>query len=94
MKKRILHILIALDQLIWVLISLGKAHPDETISAASWRLELRGKWLGKILRPIIDTLFFFDKNHCQRSYESELARSHLPRIYREWETNNQPETTP
>ena len=34
MKQRILNLLIALDQLAWVLLTLGKGHPDETISAA------------------------------------------------------------
>lgn len=35
MKKRILNLLIALDQLAWVIVTLGKGKPDETISAAS-----------------------------------------------------------
>ena len=34
--------LIAIDQLLWVLLTLGKGHPDETISAA-WRMEQQGK---------------------------------------------------
>ena len=38
-QQRILHILIAIDQLAWVLLTLGRGHPDETISAASWRME-------------------------------------------------------
>ena len=38
MKQRILNLLIALDQLAWVLVTLGAGHPDETISAASYRM--------------------------------------------------------
>ena len=36
MKRRILHLLIALDQLAWVVLTLGKGYPDETISADVW----------------------------------------------------------
>ena len=39
MKQRLLNILIALDQLAYVLVTLGAGHPDETLSAAAWRTE-------------------------------------------------------
>ncbi len=35
MKQRILNILIALDQLAYVLLTLGAGHPDETLSAST-----------------------------------------------------------
>lgn len=57
MKRRLLHLLIALDQLAWVIVTLGKGKPDETISAALWRMEQEGKLAGRILRPRIDALF-------------------------------------
>ena len=41
MKQRILNLLIALDQLAWVVLTLGKGYPDEAISAAAWRMEQR-----------------------------------------------------
>lgn len=85
MKQRILNILIALDQLLWTLITLGKGKPDETISAALWRLELQGKIAGKLFRPVVDTLFWFDKNHCQQSYLSEINREHLSDFYKKTE---------
>ena len=50
MKQRILNLLIALDQLAWVIITLGKGYPDETISAAAWRMEQQGKIAGRVLR--------------------------------------------
>lgn len=75
MKRRILNILIAIDQLLYVLVTLGNGHPDETLSAAAWRLELKGHWAGKVFRPIIDTLMWFDPEHCMTSYESELIRA-------------------
>lgn len=85
MKQRILNILIALDQLLWTLITLGKGKPDETISAALWRLESQGKIAGKLFRPVVDTLFWFDKNHCQQSYLAEINREHLSDFYKKTE---------
>lgn len=87
MKQRLLNLLIALDQLAWVVVTLGKGHPDETISAAAWRMEQQGKWAGKVLRPLIDILALvltlgWDKNHCRTAYESEQRRKQLPAIYR------------
>jgi hypothetical protein len=38
MKQRLLNVLIAIDQLAWVVLTLGAGHPDETISAAAWRM--------------------------------------------------------
>ncbi len=72
--QRILNLLIAIDQLIYVIITLGKGCPDETMSAAAWRLEQAGKIQGKIFRPLIDWLFWFDKDHCYNSYLTEVNR--------------------
>lgn len=35
MKQRALNLLIAIDQLAYVLLTLGAGHPDETLSAAA-----------------------------------------------------------
>lgn len=72
MKQRLINILIALDQLVFALLTLGSSAPDETISAAAWRLDRTGRWPGKLFRPLIDALFFFDPLHCQKSYEAEV----------------------
>jgi hypothetical protein len=77
MKKRLLHIFIALDQLIYVLITLGKGSPYETLSAAAWRLEKENHRSGKIFRPIVDLLFWFDPEHCKTSYEAQVVRASL-----------------
>ena len=83
MKQRILNLLIAIDQLLWVLLTLGKGHPDETISAASYRMEQEGKLAGRILRPLIDALFRpLERDHCYRAWLSEAQRSQLPSAYR------------
>ena len=82
MKSRVLNLLISLDQFAFSIITLGKAPPDETMSAAAYRLEQEGKWQGKLFRPIIDKLFFWDELHCRSSFESELDSKHLSAIYR------------
>ena len=83
MKQRILNLLIALDQLAWVIITLGKGYPDETISAAAWRMEQQGKIAGRVLRPLVDLLFRpLERDHCYRAWLSEVQRSHLPSAYK------------
>ena len=54
MKQRLLNVLIALDQLAYELVTLGAGSPDETLSAAAWRTEQKGRLLGRIFRPLID----------------------------------------
>ncbi len=66
-------VLIALDQLINALCG-GWA--DETISSRAWRLHV-GKSTS-YPKYLIDFIFFFDKNHCQESYESERLRLQSP----------------
>ena len=84
MKQRILNILIAIDQLLWVVFTLGKGHPDETISAAAWRMEQEGKLAGRVLRPLIDALFRpLERDHCRKSFESEQRGAQLPAAYKE-----------
>ena len=82
MKRRILNVLIALDQLLYVLLTLGAGSPDETLSAAAYRTEQAGKWLGRVFRPLIDALFLpFERDHCETAYLSELRGLHLPPEY-------------
>lgn len=66
-------ILIAIDQLINTLFG---GFADETLSSRAYRLELeRGRTWS---RKLIDTLLWFDKDHCKESYESEVLRRQLP----------------
>lgn len=72
MKQRILNILIGLDQFVWVVITLGKGSPDETISAALWRMECQGKQAGRWFRPVVDWMFSpLEKKHCYQAFLSE-----------------------
>ena len=82
MKQRLLNLLIALDQLLYVLVTLGAGHPDETLSAAAWRTEKAGKLGGRVFRPLIDLVFMpFEREHCRKSFESERNGRHLPKEY-------------
>lgn len=84
MRRRLLNIFIALDQLAWVLSTLGNGQPDETISAALWRMERQGKRAGLWFRPVVDFLFRpFEKNHCLIAYLEEKRRQQLPKEYAE-----------
>lgn len=66
-------ILIALDQLV---NAICNGWPDETISSRAWRWEMSGKrnWP----RKIIDAVFFWEKGHCQKSFENEKSGGQLP----------------
>ena len=75
----ILHNLIALDQFANTVLG---GSPDETLSARAWRTEQDGKIFGRFFRPLIDTLLFWDKNHCRSAFESEQKKLQLPDAYR------------
>lgn len=82
MKRRPLHLAIAVDQLLWVLLTLGHGSPDETLSAALWRMQLAGKWQGRVFRPLVDLLFWFDIEHCRTSFDAEMQRTQAHPVYR------------
>lgn len=79
MWKYVKNVLIWLDQGVNVILFLG--YPDETLSARAYRHYLDGS--KPYLKKIIDTLLFFDKDHCKASYESEVHNRQLPPQYRE-----------
>jgi hypothetical protein len=67
-KLYILQVLIAFDQFVNALLG-GWA--DETMSSRSYRLYPR-------LAKVIDTILWFDADHCYESYVSEQLRTQLP----------------
>ena len=73
-----LQVLIALDQLANTLLC---GYADETMSARAWRHYMDGSrsWSCRL----IDTLFFWQKDHCKTAWESEMSRAHLPPSMRE-----------
>jgi hypothetical protein len=82
-RRRTLNVLIGLDQLAWVVLTLGNGSPDETISAALYRMERQGKWAGRTFRPLVDLIFLpFERDHCRNAYNSEFRKLQLPPEYR------------
>ena len=78
MRHYALQVLIALDQLVNALLG-GWA--DETLSSRAWRMDAKGRPWGLVLRPLIDALLFFDRQHCLASFESERTqRQHPPEL--------------
>lgn len=70
--------LIAFDQAVNALFF---GYADETISARTYRMSLHSKsWM--ILRKVIDTIFFLEKNHCYQAWISEFSKHQLPEEYR------------
>ena len=67
-------ILIALDQLLNALLG---GFADETLSAHVYRMEQQKKPWG-FMRRVIDTLLWFDEQHCFMSYVSEKKRLQSP----------------
>lgn len=67
--------LIAIDQLVNTLLG---GYADETLSSRAYRAEAKGRIMGRIMRPTIDAIFFFDKDHCYNAYISELNRKQYP----------------
>jgi hypothetical protein len=83
MKRWILQVLLAVDQL---LNALCGGWADETLSSRAWRLESRSAgW--RRTRKAIDAVFaaFGDRQHCFESYTSERLRLHFPPELREGE---------
>lgn len=69
------NVALGIDQLFNTVLG---GDPDETLSSRAYRTEQKGRVFGKVFRPIIDTILFFDKDHCRTSYESELYRKQMP----------------
>lgn len=77
----ILQLLIWIDQGFNVLLG-GKA--DETLSSRAYRADRGNKRFGKFFRPMIDTLFFWEKDHCRMAYLAEINRKQLPENFLKW----------
>jgi len=75
MLERLINVIFALDCFLFSLATLGRSYPYESFSSAAYRAEKYGRLYGKF-RPVIDTLLWFDKNHCERSYKQ--AKLNLP----------------
>jgi len=80
-KHWFVQLFIAVDQLLNVLVTPlhSGAWADETLSSRAWRMYRDGKPWGRVWRPIIDALFFWQKQapgvmgHCHGAYLKERS---------------------
>lgn len=62
---------------------------DETMSSRAWRSEQDGKLMGRIMRPIIDGLFFWQtiepqyRGHCHQAWARERRQDWRPPEHRD-----------
>lgn len=70
---------VALDQLINAVL-LGA--PDETLSSRAYRADRDGKFFGRVFRPAIDALFFWQTRHCYGAYVAEVQRRQYPKHFK------------
>jgi len=75
----LMNVAIAIDQLLNAILFSG---PDETLSSRAYRADRDGKVFGRIFRPVIDTLFFWQPRHCFQSYLAEVSRKQLSKNFR------------
>ena len=88
LRHNLFQLLLAIDQflnvLLFAIISPRREQwADESLSAHCWRIYLeRGmSWPYKLVNSIL----WFDKDHCKEAYESEIERRQLPPSMREVE---------
>lgn len=79
MKEYLWNILVALTQFLNTLLG---GYPDESTSSRLWRGYLQGNHFAALAAAFVDVLFFWEKDHCRKSYEAERSRYQLPPILR------------
>lgn len=80
MKGWLASVCVAIDQLINAVLA---GSPDETLSSRAYRADQRGRVFGRLFRPLIDTLFFWQPRHCQQAYMAEVSRRQFPQHFRD-----------
>ena len=73
---RLKQIVVAADQLLNAILG---GYADETFSARCWRKRYQKPYF--YLYRWIDVLFFWEDDHCEDSYLSEVERRYLPYEY-------------
>lgn len=64
MSNRLIRIGDAMSQFFNVLLLGG--HPNESLSGRAWRTQ-------SVWYKVIDSLLWFDKDHCRTAYENDVA---------------------
>ncbi|MEO7494728.1 MAG: hypothetical protein ABIT83_17580 [Massilia sp.] len=74
--SRLREVALGVDQLLNAILG---GYASETISSRAWRLRDRRPF--RLLRPLIDGIFFWQPGHCKASYENQKARRNMPADY-------------
>ena len=77
MKEEIINYLIRAGDATsqWVnVVFLGSKNPNESISGRAWRMQNRSTFW-KYARPFIDTVIFWEDDHCELSYIADVRRA-------------------
>lgn len=69
-----LNVLISLDQLANALLG---GFPDETLSSVAYRMSVTkdSHWRWQVARSTIDSLFWFEEDHCHKAFLAEINRA-------------------
>lgn len=78
LRTRILRVLTSLNTFLFSVAMFGNIKQGECASSAAWNLYLQGRWQGKLMVPIIDAIFFWDKHHCKASWEWQRQEYSVP----------------
>lgn len=81
-QRYAIRIIIAVDQVGTTLVG---GFPDETLSSYAYRMDQKGRFWGRVFRPIIDFLFcwkYYPHGHCEDAYQGALQRVGLPPEFR------------
>lgn len=70
---------VGLDQALNGLIN---GYADETLSAAIYRKALSKKRRWVIAKKIVNSIFFWQEDHCKKAHQREIDKDHLPPHYR------------
>lgn len=65
----IVQLAVAVDQLGNALLG---GYADETLSSRAYRQNHKRRWA--VVEKVINTIFFFQKDHCYKAYLAELDR--------------------
>ncbi len=69
LKYRLFILIVTLDVFLFTIVCFGNVKLGECASSAAWDLKIQGKWQGILAVSIINKIFFFQPEHCRKSWE-------------------------
>jgi hypothetical protein len=72
-KAYVLGVLGALTQLLNAILGGDR---DQSFSSRSWEALQAGKSWPSVIVPLLDRIFFWERQHCYRAFQSDIERSY------------------